>query len=223
MIGTPVNSKQSVSSQILKSAIFVPFDEITATKSLSFGLLTLKYVTSPSYNFSGEQFFWIIDRCLSILKCHTASKSSGSCSSVSKKWHVSIYFCKPELCSTFQCVSHPQVWGHKIIRHYLIDRRGKPIKSCLKTNFSASELQRYRFNRADEFYPLLYSHLPQKMSPSEEFCQGLVCGILIGLFILWLETETSPDRNNHQQEQRAKKRGPEENDDSWSLLEKVAL
>ena len=54
------------------------------------------------------------------------------------------------------------------------------------------------------------------MSPSEEFCQGLVCGVLIGLFILLLETEISLDRNNHQQEQRAKKRGPEENDDKFS-------
>lgn len=54
------------------------------------------------------------------------------------------------------------------------------------------------------------------MSPSEEFIQGLVCGILIGLFILLLETETRPDRNNHQQEQSARKRGPEENDDTFS-------
>ena len=43
-----------------------------------------------------------------------------------------------------------------------------------------------------------------------------MCGILLGLLILFLETETSRDRNNHQ-DQAAKKRGPEENDDycSW--------
>ena len=54
------------------------------------------------------------------------------------------------------------------------------------------------------------------MSPSEEFYQGLVCGVVIGLFILWLQTDVSRDRNNHQQEQRPKKRGPEENDDICS-------
>ena len=54
------------------------------------------------------------------------------------------------------------------------------------------------------------------MTPSDEFCQGVVCGILIALFILLLETETSRDRNNHQQEQSAKKRPPEENDDNCS-------
>ena len=54
------------------------------------------------------------------------------------------------------------------------------------------------------------------MSPSEEFCQGLVCGILIGFFILLLETELSRDRNNLQQEESVKQRGPEENDGKFS-------
>ena len=39
---------------------------------------------------------------------------------------------------------------------------------------------------------------------------------LVGLFVLSLETNTSPDRNNYQQEQRTKKRGSEENDDNSS-------
>ena len=43
-----------------------------------------------------------------------------------------------------------------------------------------------------------------------------MCGVLIGLFILLLETDTSPDRNNHQQYQTAKEREPEENDDNRS-------
>ena len=53
------------------------------------------------------------------------------------------------------------------------------------------------------------------MSLSEEFL-GLVCGILIGLFVLLLETEPSRDRDTQQQEQSAKKRGPEENDGKFS-------
>ena len=61
----------------------------------------------------------------------------------------------------------------------------------------------------------LFSNLPQKMTPSQEFYQGLVCGILLGLFILWPETKKSRDRNNHQ-DQNGRKRGPEENDDYWS-------
>ena len=54
------------------------------------------------------------------------------------------------------------------------------------------------------------------MTSSEKFCQGVVCGILTRLFILLLLTEISRDTNNHQQEQSANKRGPEENYDECS-------
>ena len=54
------------------------------------------------------------------------------------------------------------------------------------------------------------------MTPSENFCQVVVCRILTRLFILLLLTEISRDRNNHQQERSATKRGPEENYDDCS-------
>ena len=54
------------------------------------------------------------------------------------------------------------------------------------------------------------------MTLSEEFCQGLVCGILIGLFITLLYAVTSRERNNQQQTAKKRHRGPEENDDTFS-------
>ena len=55
------------------------------------------------------------------------------------------------------------------------------------------------------------------MTLSEEFCQGVVCGILIGLFILLLYAViTSRERNYQQQTVKKRHRGPEENDDTFS-------
>ena len=55
-----------------------------------------------------------------------------------------------------------------------------------------------------------FNNLPQKMNPSREFWHGLVYGMVIAIIVILLLIETSP------QEQRAKKRGPEENDDNCS-------
>ena len=60
------------------------------------------------------------------------------------------------------------------------------------------------------------------MRPSENYHHGLVCGILIGLwlFIRFVQQEIIRDnnqeqeQNNHQQE--GEKKGPEENDDNCS-------
>ena len=54
------------------------------------------------------------------------------------------------------------------------------------------------------------------MTLSEEFCQGVVCGILIALFITLLYAVTSRERNNQQQTAKERHRGPEENDDTFS-------
>ena len=48
------------------------------------------------------------------------------------------------------------------------------------------------------------------MTPSDEFWLGLVCGVVIAIIIILLLIETS------RKEQRACKRGPEENDDKFS-------
>ena len=54
------------------------------------------------------------------------------------------------------------------------------------------------------------------MTLSEEFCQGVVCGILIGLFILLLYAVTSRERIDQQQTVKKRHRGPGKNDDTFS-------
>ena len=60
-----------------------------------------------------------------------------------------------------------------------------------------------------------------EMTPSEEFYQGLVCGVVIGLFILWLQTDASRDRNNHNKN-KGKRKGDQKRT-TISVLKKVSL
>ena len=63
---------------------------------------------------------------------------------------------------------------------------------------------------------LIFVNLLPIMTPSEIFCQVVMCRMLTRLFILLLLTEISRDRNNYQQERSETKRGPEENYDDCS-------
>lgn len=53
--------------------------------------------------------------------------------------------------------------------------------------------------------PCFVCLISQKRTLSEEFCQGLVCSILIGFFLLWPETERSWGRNDHWKMKQRKK------------------
>ena len=82
----------------------------------------------------------------------------------------------------------------------------KHIKNKLQFSFNQSTTGHQTISLL--FPTEVDSNLPQKMTPSDAFWRGLVTGMVIASIITFLLMGTS------RHEQRAKKRGPEENDDN---------